>query len=405
LVLAIAIAANIAAHLHRTAPAVVAPDILRQLALSPAFLAAVTSAYFLAATLSQVPAGVLFDRLGLSRTVPALLVLGALGALVFATATTGTALVVGRILSGVGCGTLIMGSVVLCAQIARPERFPMLVGLILATGQIGNVLSTAPMALLSAAIGWRGSFLFLALITLLLAALYLAAARSGPRAPRAAAETLTESLLASWRILVDRRLWPVFAMAFVGYSAIFCLLGPWGGVYFDAVFGLDVIARGNALFLMALGFASGLYIFGWLHRWLGSAKAAVLVGAGLTLACFAVLAIMPSPGAGLATAILAVVGLSGGFCANIITHGRLFYLPDQIGRGVTVMNTVVLGGATVVQAWSGFVVAVGQSAYPDEPHAAFRILFAALAVWVAIGLWIYRKAETSPGATLNSLNV
>src|SRR3546814_3425779 len=90
------------------------------------------------------------------------------------------------------------------------------------------------MALLSAGVGWRGAFVCLAVASAVLALVYVLVVRETPPG-----ETMTQrpkegfrrTLGGSWLILRDRRLWPVFAMAFVGYASIFCIMGVWGGVY------------------------------------------------------------------------------------------------------------------------------------------------------------------------------
>src|SRR3546814_14982073 len=90
-------------------------------------------------------------------------------------------------------------------------------------------------------------------------------------------------------------------MAFVGYASIFCIMGVWGGVYLHEVHGLDLVERGYALLAMAIAFALGLFFFGWLARRLGSMKRAVVVGAVLAIAPFAVLAAWTRPPAPAAT--------------------------------------------------------------------------------------------------------
>lgn len=392
----VAIAVNMIAHLHRASTAVVTPEIMAEFSFAPAYMALVVSSYFIAATLCQIPSGVAFDRFGLTATIPALLVVGAFGAMAFALAATGPTMMLGRVLSGIGCGTMIMASLVVCAQVAPPDRFPVYVGFVLAVGQIGNVLATTPFALLSDAIGWRGAFLWLAGATAALAVVYHFAARGVAVRPARDGESLGRSLMGAAAILADRRLWPIFAMAFAGYSTIFAIMGLWGGVYLDAL-GLDLVARGNGLMAMAVGFAVGMYLMGRVHDRVGSAKTAAMIGVGSALACLLALAALERPGALAATTLFGLLGAAGGFAGNIITHGRQFYRPHEIGRGVTVMNTLVLAGATAAQLWTGAFVGALFAAFPDDPVFVFRMLFLALALWLGAGLAIYRRASPSPG--------
>lgn len=392
---AVAIAVNMIAHLHRASTAVVTPEIMAEFSFAPAYMALVVSSYFIAATLSQIPSGVAFDRFGLTTTIPVLLVVGALGAMAFAFATTGPTMMVGRVLSGVGCGTMIMASLVVCAQVAPPARFPVYVGFVLAMGQIGNILATTPFAIVSSAIGWRGAFLGLGLATALLAIVYYFAARGIAARPTRDGETLARSLMGAATIVADRRLWPIFAMAFVGYSTIFVIMGLWGGVYLDAL-GFTLVERGNGLMALAVGFAIGIYVMGRVDRLVGSAKGAAMIGVGSALVCLLVLAALERPGPAAIAILFGLLGTAGGFAGNIITHGRQFYRSHEIGRGVTVMNTLVLAGATVSQLWTGALVGGLFTVFPEDPVPVFRILFVALALWLAAGLAIYRSAAPRP---------
>src|SRR3546814_20800317 len=63
---------------------------------------------------------------------------------------------------------------------------------------------------------------------------------------------------------------------------------------------------------------------------------------------------------------------------TLVTHGRAFYPEGRIGRGVTVLNTVVLGGATAFQAASGLLIDMAASLAPGNPEIGYRLLFAAL---------------------------
>jgi len=229
LVIALTVTVNIVSHMHRTAPAVVTPEIVRQFALDPATMALITGSYMAAAMLCQVPAGVLFDRYGVTRTIPILMLFGAAGAALFGATGTAFGLAAGRVLSGIGCGALIMGSMVICSQIVPRARFAAMVGVILATGQIGNILVTAPLAYLSDRIGWNNAFLGLSLLTLTAAATYFLVLYRLPLTPPRSSETLGQSLRGTGRIFANRKLWPVFAIALTGYSTHFALMALWYG--------------------------------------------------------------------------------------------------------------------------------------------------------------------------------
>jgi len=57
-------------YLYRTVNAVISPELTRELGLAPGSLGLLTSAYFVAFALMQIPVGMLLDRYGPRRVSP-----------------------------------------------------------------------------------------------------------------------------------------------------------------------------------------------------------------------------------------------------------------------------------------------------------------------------------------------
>src|SRR5699024_5470326 len=71
-------------YLYRTVNAVIAPDIAADTGLSAANIGLLTSMYFLSFGIFQLPLGILLDRYGPRRVEASLLLIAALGAVLFA---------------------------------------------------------------------------------------------------------------------------------------------------------------------------------------------------------------------------------------------------------------------------------------------------------------------------------
>ena len=98
-------------YLFRTVNAVISPELVRDVALDPASLGLLTSAYFLAFSAAQIPVGMLLDRYGPRRVESMLLAIAAGGALLFATAESLAALAFARAVIGLGVCACLMGAV------------------------------------------------------------------------------------------------------------------------------------------------------------------------------------------------------------------------------------------------------------------------------------------------------
>ena len=65
----------VASQFYRSANAVIAPELMAELSISPESMGAITGTFFLTFALMQVPVGVLLDRFGPRVVMPALLML------------------------------------------------------------------------------------------------------------------------------------------------------------------------------------------------------------------------------------------------------------------------------------------------------------------------------------------
>ena len=105
-------------YLMRTVNAVISPDLTRELGLGAADLGLLTSTYFFAFALAQIPVGIALDRYGPRRVEALLLLLTGLGAALFARRFAGSmarAAGAGRYASaatfiGLGVWTAVAGS-------------------------------------------------------------------------------------------------------------------------------------------------------------------------------------------------------------------------------------------------------------------------------------------------------
>ena len=94
--------------LFRSLNAVVAPALRGELGLDDAAIGLVTSMYLAAFTLAQLPAGVALDRFGPRRVAPVMLLVTALGSVIFALGDGVFVLSVGRALIGLGLSVALM---------------------------------------------------------------------------------------------------------------------------------------------------------------------------------------------------------------------------------------------------------------------------------------------------------
>src|SRR6187431_3696236 len=150
--------AYVASHFFRASNVTIGLDLMRDLAIGPEALGALTGAFFFGFAAMQIPCGVLFDHFGPRRTVAGMLILATVGAAIFTLAPTWPVLLTGRVLMGAGFGVMLIGSMVVISRWFPPDRFSTLTAMVLSIGLLGNLAATTPLAWGTEQIGWRGVF-------------------------------------------------------------------------------------------------------------------------------------------------------------------------------------------------------------------------------------------------------
>jgi len=382
----------------RSSLGVLAPELSRELALEPEALGLLSSAFFLSFALAQLPLGVLLDRYGPKRAMLGSLGLALAGIAVFAAATSLNALVLGRMLMGLGCSSFLMGPLLVYARWFPPARFSTLAGIQVGVGLIGTLLATAPLAYGAAALGWRATFGFVAAAAALAGLLALLFVRDRPPGPvpPSRPETLSESVRGIMEAARLRDVGPLIAIHFASYASLFTVLGLWGGPYLTDVYGVSLQERGELLLPLAVANAIGTLAWGPVDRWVGSRKLPVVLGAGATAAGLSVLALSRPPLEAI-PALFFALGFANGYISIQMAHGRALFPDRLVGRGMTILNMATMTGTFCLQLATGF--AVGLFAADEtglRPLAAYQAAFGLAALMLVAALGIYLKAADRP---------
>ncbi|MGI9383353.1 MAG: MFS transporter [Methyloligellaceae bacterium] len=382
----------VVSQFYRVSNAVIAPELMRDLSLSPEAMGAVTGIFFLAFAVFQVPVGVLLDRFGPRRVMSGCLLIAVAGAVLFALAPGAGLLTLGRALIGAGCAAGLMGSFIAIGRWYPPGRFAALTSALFTIGGIGQLMATTPLSVVSDAAGWRGAFLIIAGLTLGCAVLLFVFVRDAPpghATQEAASESLTQIGRGMLDVLTNRQLWHVGAIQFVCYGSVLAVSGLWGGPYLQDVHGLDGAARGNVLLALNVAMLAGVIVYGRLETLVDTRKWTIVAGAAATAGVLGLLAALPSPALWQVTGLFVLLGATGSYFMLAHAHAR-GVLPDHVlGRGLTLQNVAVMGGVFVTQTVSGFVVGAFAEPGVAAPEIAYRTVFALLALFTLAGTLLY----------------
>lgn len=376
--------AYVLSQFYRAFLAVLTPVLKAELGVTSEDLAAASGIWFLTFAAMQIPVGAGLDRFG-PRWTSALLfgLCGGGGALLFASAEGATDINLAMGLIGVGCSPVLMASYYLFARQYPPAVFATLAGVTIGVGSLGNIASSLPLAFAVDLLGWRGTLLALAAMTVAVAVAIALLLRDPPRYEGSARGSVLDLLRmpALWLIL------PLMAVAYLPSAA---LRGLWIGPYYADVFGADSAGIGRVSLAMGLAMVLGSFAYGPMDRLLGTRKWLIFGGSSIGLLCLLGLWAMPLAGGAVTAGLLVGVGFFGATYGVLVAHGRAFIPPHLTGRGVTLMNLFGIAPVGLGQIVTGRLHAAAPA---TPPEAAYTVLFAFYAICLAVGLVIYLFAQ------------
>ena len=389
--------AYVASHFFRAANVTIGLDLMRDLAIGPEALGALTGAFFLGFSAMQIPCGFLFDRYGPRRTVSGMLLLAVVGAAIFTLAPSWPVLLTGRALMGAGFGVMLIGSMVVISRWFPSDRFSTLSGIVLSIGLMGNLLATTPLAWGTELIGWRGVFGIVVVFAALAAIAVWLVVRDAPpghpflvRKP----ETPAELLQGLGEVLSNPRLPYILVLNFCNYACSFTVQGLWGGPFLREVHGLTRIEAGNVLLGAVVAYQCGMLTFGPLDRLLDTRKWIAVTGTSMIAMILATLALWGQPPLWLAIGAIVAMGFFSASSTMIMTHGRAIFPDRLIGRGMATMNTSVMLGVACMQTLSGLILgSFALLADGTRSELAYRTLFGFMCVVLLVAVTIYSQSR------------
>ncbi len=377
----------------RSVNAVIAPELMQDLGITATGLGLLTSAYFLVFGLFQLPLGLLLDRFGPRRVEAVLLLVAALGAVVFAMGTSLQALAVGRALIGLGVSACLMASFKAFSQWFPSDRLPALTATVMVAGGLGALSASVPVAAALPLLGWRGVFWLVAILLVLASAYLMTVPDHKAQSDR---ETLGQQIRSLRSIYGNRVFWRFGPQGCLIVGGFMAIQGLWAVPWLMEV---DGATRGDAagvLFMVSLAMLAGFLLVATCSTGLArrGITPMVLLRAGMGLALLVELAIL----LGLAKPgwLWPLLGFS--FSLGNLAYSQLTAVfPVALsGRVNTALNLLVFVGAFGLQ-WGIGAAVDGFVATGMVRADAFRsALGGLLVVQVLAFLWFLVPVKVLP---------
>jgi sugar phosphate permease len=394
---AIVAAAYVLSFFHRVAPAAIAGDLAETFHTSGVALGVLAATYFYVYTVMQIPTGVLVDKFGSRRIVTIGGVLAGAGSVAFGAAPSFAVAALGRTLVGLGVSVMFVALLKLVAEWFREREFATMAGVTVFLGNLGAILSAAPLAWLVTVVSWRSVFIAAGLVSVALGVVSwfvvhdrpqdvgLPSPHEFPAAAHAQSASWHAGLL---EVMRNPCSWPGF-FANIGLAGtLFTFAGLWGVPYLVQAHGMARTAATWHTSAMLLGFAIGAMTVGIVSDRLRRRKPVLLLLVAVYSASWlpwVAGATMPKT---VSILLCFAMGIAASGFALTLANAKEVNRRAFAGMAVSLVNTGVFLGAAILQPLVGWILdraSGGAGAHAAGP-AEFRIAIAALALASLFGL-------------------
>lgn len=377
---------------HRLAVGVVREDLAREFSMSGITFANLSSTYFYAYMIMQIPSGILADTLGARKTVTVGTLAAGAGSIIFGFANSLFWIFFGRLLVGLGVSVVFIAILKIQSQWFKESEFATLSGVSSFFGNLGGIFAQAPLVLMTAAITWRYSFAAIGFFTIIISALCWILVRNTPSEmglpsieeiegkEKVNVDSSKINLLEGLKtVITNPWTWSGF-FVFAGFFGAFSsLTGTWGNSYITQVYGISKVAATNYITSAVLGLAIGSIAIGRLSDKIKKRKLPMIIYGTIYVICWALIVFWNGgkPPIGVMMPLLFVLGFTcsafvlGWGCSKEVNP------PEIAGMSTSVVNIGGFFGAAILPPIIGRIIdKYGSIMTPAELyHKAFIYCF------------------------------
>ena len=370
-------------YLYRSTNAVLAPYLSNDLNLNAEQLGLITSAYFLTFGLFQLPLGVLLDKFGARRVQSILFLVAAAGAILFSLGSDVWSLLIGRGLIGLGVSGALMGAFKAFADWYPKDRLPLLIGVFMSAGGMGAIVASTPLEMALQITDWRGVYLFLGIVTILIAILIFIVVPE--KTKNSNYEEALPIIVVLKHIYTSYAFWRIGPLAGIAGGTGMAILGLWAGPWLSDIGKFNKTEIANILFISTIMMTIGTTSLGVITDYLRKfniSPVGVMGGALLVFIIpFTIITFGLMPKAIWPWVILSITSLA----ATLAYAGLSQHFPNSYAaRASTAINLICFLMAFIAQYAIGFIMQIvepgKQSGYSIKAYQAGFGLFLGLLI-------------------------
>lgn len=369
-------------YFHRTTGGAISDTLQDFFGVGTASVALLASAYLYAYTLMQIPSGILTDKFGPRKAATIFIFLIAAGSILSAASAAAdnfTLMIVGKFIIGIGAAVVYIPIMKVLAVWYRKNEFASMSGILLLVGNVGGIAAATPMVLLMDGLGIQNTYIFLAVVTVVIAGLCWLIVRNHPSemelpgiediVSEETGEPVIESTSAKMGTVEalkmtftsGRNFWSLAIWFFFMYGTIMLWQASQAGSFYKSVYGFSAGDAGIMVTMVGVGMVCGCPIAGRLSdRYFHSRKKVILIGTLVYTCLWGVIWATAGKGHMDGIAIQGVInflfGFFGGFFVVAYAQIKELYPIAMAGTSTAALNLFPFAGGAILITIAGFMI-------------------------------------------------
>ncbi|MFA8449967.1 MAG: MFS transporter [Bacteroidales bacterium] len=370
-----------------------AGDLMKSFSIQEGGVGMITSAFFWAYLLVQVPAGLLIDRFRLRKVLIFSAGLLTIGCVLFALSQNLNMAIASRFIMGLGAGFGFVGMLFSIGEWFPKKYFPVIVGAGELVGMAGTSAGQvfAPHFVINHS--WRSLMELMAILTAVICILMIFFLRN--KGNHSGNKEITFKTLGHTikDIAKQRIIWACGIFTCGTFSFLTVFVDVWGVPFFEKVYGLNFIQSNHIMAFVLAGIAIGGPFLGWIGGRTQKIKTTMTISGIICLLLTILIILRVSDSVIVINAIMFITGVS---CSAYLLPFTLVgqHAPGkEQGSCVAFANTLALFGAVFLQPIIGHTISYLNQSY--EISKSYSIAIWILPLFIGLALlslfWIKEK--------------
>ncbi len=387
----------------RIAPSAMVDELMNAFSIRATGFSLLAAMFFYGYAPMQIPAGLLYDKIGPRFLLSLSTFLCALATVAFALTDSIAIAAVCRLVMGITASFAFIGALIIASRWFPPRYFALFAGIVQFMGCIGAIVGLAPIAALTTSIGWRSATVWMALVGVIFAVLMWLIIRDYPAGVKPLrSETHHYFRVRLTEVCTHPQTWWVALYSFTCWAPIDIFASVWGPSFLSNLYHINATKAAGLISLIWVGIAVGSPLAGWWSNHINRRCFPMLVCSLIGL----VSSLLVIYGGTLPEWLMSIALFFFGVSASSQVIGFGLVLDnnrdDVMGTAVGFNNMAVVSGAVLLQPLVGFMLeAVWSHTTVDglafysigEFHIALAMIPLVCLLGIACSLWMVKETR------------